>query len=99
LPSLREHSGPILDAFNAALGEAARLTASDLVGTARLLTETDELHAAPEAMAEILGRSGWHLAPPLTGVTRLAGLWRRTGRLRTVEESWTDLAFDGVRGN
>jgi NitT/TauT family transport system substrate-binding protein len=99
LPSLREHSGPILDAFSAALGEAVRLAASDLVGTARLLAETEELHATPDAMAEILARSGWQLAPPLTGVTRLADLWRRTGRLRTAEESWTDLAFDGVRGN
>jgi NitT/TauT family transport system substrate-binding protein len=99
LPSLREQSGPILDAFNAATAEAVRLTLADPVRTARLLTETDELHVTPESLAQILGRSGWQPGGPLTGVTRLAELWRRTGRLKTAEPEWSDLTFEGVPGD
>jgi NitT/TauT family transport system substrate-binding protein len=99
LPSLRERSGPILDAFTSALAEAVRITASDPVGTARLLTEGEDLHAAPERIGEILARSGWQPGARLAGVTRIAELWRRTDRLHNPSETWTELAFDGVQGN
>ena len=99
LPSLRERSGPILDAFTSALAEGTRLAVSDPVGTARLLTESEELHAPPERIGEILARSGWQLGPRLLGVTRIAELWRRTDRLHRTPERFADLAFEGVQGD
>jgi hypothetical protein len=99
LPSLRERSGPILDAFASALAEGTRLASADPIGTAHLLTESDELHAPPERIGEILARSGWQPGPGLVGVTRIAELWRRTDRLHRTSERWSDLAFEGVQGN
>jgi NitT/TauT family transport system substrate-binding protein len=99
LPSFRERSAPILDAFNATLAEGARLAMADPVGTARLLTETDDLRASPDRIGEILSRSGWQPGAHLTGVTRIAELWRRTDRLRRTPGAWSELAFDGVQGD
>jgi NitT/TauT family transport system substrate-binding protein len=99
LPSLRERSGPILDAFTSALAEGTRFAISDPVGTARLLTESEELHAPPERIGEILARSGWQLGPRLLGITRIAELWRRTDRLHRTPERFADLAFEGVQGD
>jgi NitT/TauT family transport system substrate-binding protein len=99
LPALRERSGPILDAFTSALAEGVRLASSDPIGTARLLTESDDLRAPPERIGAILARSGWQPGPGLTGVTRIAELWRRTDRLHRTPERWADLAFEGVQGN
>lgn len=99
LPSARERSGPALDAFTEALAESARLTAADPVGTAKLLSDTDELRAPPERIGEILRRSGWELGPRLAGVVRIAELWRGTGRLRHTPTTWAELAFEGVPGS
>ena len=99
LPSLRERSGPILDAFSSALAEGTRIALADPVGTARLLTESEELHAPPERIGEILARSGWQPGPRLLGITRLAELWRRTDRLHRTSERFGDLAFEGVQGD
>ena len=99
LPSLRERAGPILAAFTTTLAEAAQLAAADPVGVARLLSEVDELRAAPERIGEILARSGWQPGLRLTGVVRIAELWRRTDRLRQTPTTWAELAFDGVRGD
>ena len=71
---------------------------ADPVGTARLLTEAEELRAPPERIGEILARSGWQLGPRLAAWSRIAELWRRTDRLRQAPASWAELAFDGVQG-
>jgi NitT/TauT family transport system substrate-binding protein len=99
LPSLRERAAPILAAFTTALTEAGRLAAADPVAAARLLSEVDDLRSAPERIGEILARSGWQPGPRLTGVVKIAELWRRTDRLRRAPTSWADLAFDGVQGD
>jgi len=99
LPSLRDRSGPVVEAFNAALQKAARLAASDPPGTARLLSETDDLRATPERIGELLGRSGWQPGPRLAGVTRIAEIWRRTDRLRLPAVPWSQLTFPGVAGD
>ncbi|MFN8632244.1 MAG: hypothetical protein U0893_00210 [Chloroflexota bacterium] len=99
LPSLRERAGPILDAFTASLDKAARLAVADPVATARLLTETDDLRALPERIGAILGRSGWQLGPRLSGITRIAEIWRRTDRLKQPPAAWSELAFPGVLGD
>jgi ABC-type nitrate/sulfonate/bicarbonate transport system substrate-binding protein len=99
LPSLRERAGPALAAFTDALADAARLAAADPIGTARLLSEADELRAPPERIGEILARSGWQPGPRLAGVVRIAELWRQTDRLRRTPTSWAELAFDGVPGD
>jgi NitT/TauT family transport system substrate-binding protein len=99
LPSFRERSGPILDAFASALAEGTRLASADPIGTAHLLTEPDELRAPPDRIGEILAHSGWQPGPGLLGVTRIAELWRRTDRLHRASERWADLAFEGVQGN
>jgi NitT/TauT family transport system substrate-binding protein len=99
LPSLRERAAPILAAFTRALEEAARLVTVDPVGTARLLSESDELRAPPERIGEILARSGWQPGPRLRGVVKIAELWHRTDRLRRTPVAWTELAFAGVQGD
>jgi NitT/TauT family transport system substrate-binding protein len=99
LPSLPDRSAPLLDAFVGTLAEAARLVAADPTGTARLLTEGDDLRAPPERIGEILARSGWLPGLRLGGVLRVAELWRRTDRLRKVPTTWADLAFNGVQGD
>lgn len=98
LPSLRERHGAVLDAFASVLADAARLAASDPIGTARLLVEAEELQVAPERLAQVLARSAWQPGPRLAGVTRIAELWRRTDRLRRVSPRWEELAFEGVEG-
>jgi NitT/TauT family transport system substrate-binding protein len=99
LSALRQRSAPILSAFAEALSEAVRLVKADPVGTARLLSESDDLRAAPERIGEVLGRSGWLPGPRLSGITRITELWRGTGRLRHPPSSWADLTFDGVLGD
>ena len=99
LPSLRERAPTVLAAFTGALAEAARLATADPVGTARLLSEADDLRAAPERIGEILARSGWQPGPRLSGVVRIAELWRRTDRLRQTPATWAELAFEGVQGD
>jgi NitT/TauT family transport system substrate-binding protein len=99
LPALREQSGPILDAFTSTLAEAVRISLTDPIGTARLLDEPEELRAAPDRIGEVLARSGWQPGPRLTGVSRIAELWRRTDRLSRGSLAWPDLAFDGVSGD
>lgn len=99
LPSLRDRAAPILAAFTTALAEAARLAAADPIGAARLLSEVDDLRASPERLGAILGRSGWQPGLRLTGIVKIAELWRRTDRLRQAPTTWPELAFDGVRGD
>lgn len=99
LPSLRQRAAPLLEAFTGALAEAARLVLADPVGTARLLSESEELRAPPERIGGILARSGWQPGPRLTGVVRIAELWQRTDRLRRTPTTWTQLAFEGVQGD
>ena len=98
LPTLRDRAAPLIEAFTEALAEGARLAADDPVGTARLLSETEELRIAPERLGALLERSGWQLGARSLGVTRLAELWQRTGRLRQSPTTWPELAFDGVAG-
>jgi NitT/TauT family transport system substrate-binding protein len=98
LPSLRERAAPLIEAFTEMLAEGARLAAADPVGTARLLSETEDLRIAPERLGALLERSGWQLGAPPLGVTRLAELWQRTDRLRQSPTAWSALAFDGVAG-
>jgi hypothetical protein len=38
------------------------------------------------------------LGTRISGVGRIAELWRRTNRLRCTPPTWSDLAFDGVEG-
>jgi NitT/TauT family transport system substrate-binding protein len=99
LPSLRERAAPIMTAFTEALADAAREVTADPASTTRLLTEPDDLRAAPERIGEILARSGWQPGLRLSGVVRIAELWKRTDRLRTTPANWTALAFDGVQGD
>jgi NitT/TauT family transport system substrate-binding protein len=99
LPLLREQSAPILEAFTLTLAEAVRIAQADPIGTARLLSEPEELRAPPERIGEVLARSGWQPGPRLTGVTRIAELWRVTDRLRRGSLAWPDLAFEGVPGD
>lgn len=99
LPSLRERAAPLLAAFTDTLADASRLVFADPVGAARLLTEGDELRATPERIGEILARSGWQPGPRLSGVVRIAELWRGTDRLREPPTNWRELAFDGVQGD
>lgn len=99
LPSLKERAAPLIDVFAAALMDGARLAVSDASGTARLLSETEDIRMAPERLGGLLERSGWQLGAPPLGVTRIAELWQRTGRLRQTPVSWTELAFDGVSGS
>ena len=87
-----------VQSFTEALAESARLTAADPIGTARLLSDTEELRALPERIGEILRRSGWQPGPRLAGVVRIAELWRRIGRLRRTPTIWAELAFEGVPG-
>ena len=98
LPSLQERAAPVVEAFTEVLAEAGRLAMADPVGTARLLSETEELRSSPERLGGILERSGWQLAGRPAGVTRIAELWQLTGRLRQTPTAWSDLAFDGVAG-
>lgn len=98
LPTLRDRAAPLIEAFTQALAEGARLAADDPVGTARLLSETEELRIAPERLGSLLEHSGWQLGARPLGVTRLAELWQRTGRLHQSPTSWPELAFDGVSG-
>ena len=99
LPSLRERSAPLLDAFTGTLTEAARLVAADPAGTARQLAEVDDLRAAPERIGEVLARSGWQPGPRLAGVARIAELWKSTDRLRETPTAWSELAFAGIQGD
>lgn len=99
LPSLRERAAPIVSAFTTSLAESSRLAAADPVGAARLLSEVDDLRAAPERIGEILARSGWQPGLRVTGVVKIAELWRRTDRLRQTPATWAELAFDGVQGD
>ena len=99
LPSLRERGAPLLAAFTEALAEGSRLATDDSISTARLISEPDELRVSPEATGDVLARSGWQCGPRLTGVTKVAELWRSTGRLRSTPMDWSALAFDGVPGD
>ena len=98
LPSLRDRAAPLVDAFTEALTESVRLVTADPVGTARLLSETEDLRISPERLGSLLDGSGWQLGARPLGVTRLAELWQRTGRLAQSPTSWSELAFDGVAG-
>lgn len=99
MPSLREQALPLLDTFTQALAEASRLAVSDALGTARLLSELEELQISPDRLGDILARSGWQLGGPVTGVTRIADLWRHTDRLQRTPAAWSELAFAGVQGD
>lgn len=99
LPSLRDRAGPVVEAFSASLEKAARLTAADPLSAARLLSETDDLRALPERIGEILKQSGWQPGLRLSGVTRIAEIWRRTDRLKQPPVAWSELAFPGVPGD
>lgn len=99
MTALRERAGPLLAAFTETLAQASKQTRSDPLGTARLLSEVDELHASPQQIGEILARSGWELGAQISGVSRIAELWRRTDRLHEPALAWSDLAFPGVQGD
>lgn len=98
LPSLRQRAAPLLEAFTEALAEGSRLAVADPVGTARALSETEDLRIAPDRFGALLERSGWQLGARPLGVTRIAELWQRTDRLRQTPTVWSELAFDGVSG-
>jgi NitT/TauT family transport system substrate-binding protein len=99
LTSLRERAAPILEAFTMTLSDAARIVSADPTGSARLLSETDDLRAAPERIGDVLARSGWQPGPRISGVLRIAELLHRTGRLREPPPSWSELVFEGVQGD
>ncbi len=97
LPTLQERSGPLLAAFHETLADAARLAAVDPVASAHLLSESEELRIVPERLGSLLAGSGWQPGPRLVGISTVAELWRRTGRLKQPLSPWSELAFDGVR--
>jgi ABC-type nitrate/sulfonate/bicarbonate transport system substrate-binding protein len=99
LPSLREQTLPLLETFTQVLTDAAQLTANDPLGSARLLSEQEELRIASERLGDILARSGWQPGLHVAGVTRIAELWRRSDRLQRTPAAWSELAFAGVQGD
>jgi NitT/TauT family transport system substrate-binding protein len=99
LPALREQALPLLETFTQVLAEASLLAAADPPGTARLLSEPEELRISPERLGDILAQSGWQLGGAVVGVTRITDLWRHTGRLKRTPAAWSELAFAGVQGN
>jgi len=98
-PTIREQSMPLLETFTQALADAARLAAGDPFGSARLLTDLEELRLPPERLGDILARSGWQPGVRVAGVTRIAELWRSTDRLKRTSAAWSELAFAGVQGD
>jgi hypothetical protein len=99
LPSLKDRAAPLIAAFTSALTDGARAALADPSGTARLLSELEDLRMTPERLGGLLERSGWQLGVRPLGVTRIAELWQQTGRLRQTSIAWSALAFDGVAGS
>jgi len=99
LPSLRERNGPLLSTFVDVLGQATEQVVADPVEAVRPIGEPDELKLSRERVAAILTAAGWRPTTRMSGVTRIAELWRQTGRLRQTPVSWRELAFDGVDGD
>jgi NitT/TauT family transport system substrate-binding protein len=99
LPSLRERNAALLSTFIDVLAQAAQQAAADPAEAARLTGEPDELKLSRERVGAILAASGWRPGIRLSGVTRIAELWRQTGRLKQTPTAWPALAFDGVDGD
>ena len=58
LPSLKDRAAPLIEAFTDALTEGARLAMADPVGTARMLSETEDLRIAPDRLGIAAGSFG-----------------------------------------
>jgi NitT/TauT family transport system substrate-binding protein len=99
LPSLRERNPTLLTTFVEVLAQAAEQVAADPQEAARLLGEPEELTLSRQKVGEILSQAGWRPGTRLSGVTRIAELWRQTDRLKRTPTSWRELAFAGVEGD
>jgi hypothetical protein len=99
LPALRQRNAALFSTFIDVLSEAASQVAADPAEAARLMSEPDELKLSRERVGAILAASGWRPGTRLSGVTRIAELWRQTNRLKQTPISWRELAFDGVDGD
>lgn len=99
LPTVLERNGLLLETFVDVLGQATQQVVADPVESARLIGEPDDLKLPREQVAAILTAAGWRPSTRLSGVTRIAELWRQTGRLLKTPVNWRELAFDGVDGD
>jgi hypothetical protein len=52
-----------------------------------------------QRVGETLVAAGWRLGTRISGVGRIAEMWRQTNRLKRTPTTFRDLAFDGVEGD